>query len=740
MKNLVIVESPTKAKTISKFLGKDYTIKFSMGHVMDLPKSKMSVDIDHNFKPEYEVVADKKPLIVELQKLAKSADGIFLATDPDREGEAISDHIQELLTTGKEKIAKDRFKRIVFHEITEEAITEALEHPRKVDAHLVDAQTARRVLDRLVGYNLSPILWRKVRRGLSAGRVQSVALRLIVEREREIEKFGKEGYFTIHGLFSKVEFLLVEIEGAKIDVTKKLHLYDGEYTYSKTTIDAKTKADEVLTDAKKQKYIVSDVLTRETKRSPYPPFTTSTLQQQAASRFGFPGKRTMSLAQKLYEEGFITYHRTDSVTLSPVAIKQMRSFIEKEYGNTYIPEQPRMYSTKQKNAQEAHEAIRPTKVAKSASDVKVALGDAYAKLYDLIWKRAVASQMTDARIESTTVVVDSISGAGPVTASFPPVLDLGEASFNDLLAAGSPSSRTTRATVAPRFRFKTTGSVLLFDGFLKLTPQALEDKRLPKFVSGEKVDLQDIRSEEHETTPPPRYNDASLIKTLEEKSIGRPSTYASIIGTITDRGYVERVERKFFPTAVGGAVTDFLVKNFSTIDDIPFTAQMEDDLDEVANGAKDWEAMMREFYTPFSKKLKEVGNAERVKIPVEETDEECPECHQGKLVVRTGRFGKFLSCGRFPDCRFTKPLVEETNFTCPKDGGKVIVKKTRKGRKFFGCSNYPNCDFAVWKLEDIQGGINSPRGKAKGTSIKATKKRNMVTKVVRRTKKASSTF
>src|SRR6185369_14665412 len=564
MKNLVIVESPTKAKTISKFLGPDYTIKFSMGHVMDLPKNKMSIDIENDFKPQYEVVADKKALIAELQKLAKGADEILLATDPDREGEAISANIQELLTDGKAKVATDKFKRIVFHEITEGAIKEAVNSPRKVDTNLVDAQTARRVLDRLVGYSLSPLLWKKVRRGLSAGRVQSVALRLLVEREREIEKFGKEPYFTVHALFVQesatsqdpTEFTLLEIKKIKVEVSQKLQLYDGDYEFGKTTIDTKEKSEDILADAKKHDYVIGDVNTRETKRSPYPPFTTSTLQQQAASRFGLPGKRTMSLAQKLYEEGFITYHRTDSMTLAPVAIKQMREFIEKEYGVKYVPAAPRNYLTKQKNAQEAHEAIRPTKFERSASDVRAELGEAYAKLYDLIWKRTVASQMTDALIESTTVFAESTDEA-------------------------------------KTYRFKTNGSILLFDGFLRLTPQALEDRRLPKFVSGEKVALQKIRAEEHETTPPPRYNDASLIKTLEEKSIGRPSTYASIISTITDRGYLERIERKFIPTSVGAAVNDFLVANFSTIDDIPFTAQMEDDLDAVANGEREWHQMMK---------------------------------------------------------------------------------------------------------------------------------------------------
>ncbi|MGH7203871.1 MAG: type I DNA topoisomerase [Candidatus Levyibacteriota bacterium] len=708
MKNLVIVESPTKAKTISRFLGKDYDIKFSMGHIMDLPKSKLGIDIENNFAPQYEIIADKKKLISELQTAARGADAVLLATDPDREGEAISANIQEILTEGKAKVKKEKFKRIVFHEITEGAIREALDNPREVDEHLVGAQTARRVLDRLVGYQISPVLWKKVRRGLSAGRVQSVALRLLVEREREIEKFGKENYWTIHTLLTNeetrsreqgTEFSLIEINKKKVEVKNKLNLYDGEYSFTKTVIDTQEKADQIVADLMRQQFSVADVTIRETKRSPYPPFTTSTLQQQAAQRYGLPGKRTMSLAQKLYEEGYITYHRTDSVTMSPVAITQIREYVQKEYGAKYIPTAPRAYFTKQKNAQEAHEAIRPTKFNHTADRVKADLGDAYAKLYDLIWRRAVAAQMTDALIESTGVIVDT----------------------------------QKEGTV---YRLKANGSVLVFDGFLKLTPQALEDNRLPKFTTSEKLGLVKARADAHETTPPPRYNDASLIKTLEEKGIGRPSTYASIISTITDRGYVERVERKFLPTAVGIAVNDFLVKNFSTIDDVPFTASMEDELDRIANGEKNWKAMMHDFYQPFEKTIAQVENAERVKIPVEDTGEECPECHEGQIVVRTGKFGKFFSCSRFPECRFTKPFVEETNILCPKDGGKVIIKKTRKGRKFFGCSNYPNCDFAAWKLEDIkEGGSAAVKKRTAEKSLKATKKRNMVSNVVRKTTK-----
>lgn len=689
MKNLVIVESPTKARTISRFLGKDYEIKSSMGHVLDLPKSKIGVDIDKQFKPDLEILSDKKAVLSDIRKSAKDSMHVLLATDPDREGEAISSNIRDLLTQGKDKISKNKFKRIVFHEITEYAIKEALKNPRDVDENLVTAQTARRVLDRLVGYQLSPVLWKKVRRGLSAGRVQSVALRLLVEREKEIEKFAKDPYWSIHAFFNgsaraekseSTEFLLVEINNEKVDIQEKLELYDGEYTFSRTIIDSEEKADGIIEDVKSYKYQISDVSTRETKRSPYPPFTTSTLQQASAIRFGFPGKRTMGLAQKLYEEGYITYHRTDSVTLSAQAVKQMREYIVKEYGEKYTPGKPRFYFSKQKNAQEAHEAIRPTLISHQSSAVSSQLGEAYGKLYDLIWKRAVASQMSDSLIESTTVFADSGNSSQlPVNQE----------------AVDQTSNQITK------YRFKATGSVLLFDGFLILTPQALDDRQLPQFIKDQLLDLKDTFPEGHETTPPPRYNDASLIKTLEEKGIGRPSTYASIISTLTDRGYVEREEKKFIPTSVGSAVNDFLVTNFSTIDDIPFTALMEEDLDLVANGEKKYEEMMSEFYTPFAVTLKKVENAERVQIPVEETDEDCPECKKGKLVIRTGRFGKFYSCNRFPECRYTKQFVQETNLNCPKDEGKIIVRKTRKGRKFYGCSNYPACQFAAWKLSDI---------------------------------------
>ncbi len=701
MKSLVVVESPTKARTISRFLGKDFDIKASMGHIMDLPKSTLGVDVENNFTPQYEVVEDKKQIIAELKKAAKKSDIVILATDPDREGEAIAYYVADILR-GKKSIQS--FKRIVFHEITNEAIQEALESPRTIDQNLVNAQTARRVLDRLVGYKLSPLLWQKVRRGLSAGRVQSIALRLIVEREREIEKFKKEEYWTVMALMHQVKsskltvqsegtsFHLIEINGEKIESQNTFELYDGQYKVTKTSIANEQQAQEIVDDLKKRQFIIRDVLVKETKRSPAAPYTTSTMQQDASRRFSMSGKRAMRLAQKLYEEGYITYHRTDSVMLSQSAIQNIRGFVQKTYGDKYIPESPRFYTTKQKLAQEAHEAIRPTKFNVTEQQVTADLGRDFGRMYDLIWKRAIASQMSDALVESTTVIVDTVS-------SHPFSVVSSQKQVNQFSVGQSDKPITDNRKNT--YRLKANGSVLLFEGFLKVNPQALQDTRLPKYTTGELLETDGILKEFHETPAPPRYNDASIIKTLEEKGIGRPSTYAMIISTIEDRQYVERKDARFLPTSVGAAVNDFLVKNFSDIDDIPFTASMEDELDAIAEGKRDWVPMMREFYTPLEKKLKIVQNAERVKIEVEEIDEKCPKCGSN-LVIRIGKFGKFLACSTFPNCDFTKPYVEQTQFNCPKDRGIIVIKKTKKGRTFYGCSNYPKCNFAAWRLTDIK--------------------------------------
>ncbi len=689
MKNLVVVESPTKARTIGRFLGSDYLIKASMGHVMDLPKSKLGVDVEDNFSPQYELIPDRKKTIAELKSSLKNVESIILATDPDREGEAIAHHLREILQISNN--TNKPIQRIVFHEITKEAIDEALKKPRDIDQNLVDAQTARRVLDRLVGYKISPILWQKIRRGLSAGRVQSVALRLIVEREREIEKFKKEKYYTISVLMvnsklktqnskpDETEFELIEINDEKIEIQKSLFLYDGEYRVTKTSIESLENAKKIVEDLKNKEFIVADVLKKEVKRSPYPPFTTSTLQQEGARRLGFSGKRTMTVAQKLYEEGFITYHRTDSVTIAKSAIFAIRKFVEKELGNKYLPDKPRFYKTRQKLAQEAHEAIRPTHVGELQAQslkLKTQMANDAVKLYELIWKRAVASQMADAVLESTTVVVDSKSQKSRLK---------------------NQDSKMGGET----YRFKAGGSVLIFDGFLKVNPQGISDTILPDFKVSQELVAKDVLDREHETPPPPRYNDASLVATLEEKGIGRPSTYATIISTIEGRQYIERLEGRFIPTPVGVAVNDFLVKNFSTIDDIPFTAEMEDQLDAVANEKKEWVPMIKNFYKDFEKNLEDVKSAARIKIDVEEINEKCPKC-AATLVIRIGRFGKFISCSTFPKCNFTKPYAEETGYNCPKDSGKIILKKSKKGRYFYGCSNYPKCDFAAWKLEEVK--------------------------------------
>ncbi|MCL6096668.1 MAG: type I DNA topoisomerase [Patescibacteria group bacterium] len=671
MKNLVIVESPTKARTIGRFLGKDYEIIASMGHIMDLPKSTLGVDLEHNFLPDYQQMPDKKKIIAQLKTAGKTAENIVLATDPDREGEAIASHVRDVLSSNsKSEIRNPKFSRVVFHEITKEAIDEAFKTPRDIDGNLVDAQTARRVLDRLVGYKLSPILWQKVRRGLSAGRVQSVALRLIVEREKEIEKFKKEPYYTISVLLvsskfkvqssksenEETQFELIEVNGQKIGTSQKLNLYDGEYGFAKTVIDTQDKAKKIEEDLKTKEFIVSGVVKKEVRRTPPPPYTTSTLQQDGARRMGLSGKRTMSLAQKLYEEGFITYHRTDSVAVSDSARKQMTDYVRAQFGAKYLPPKPRYYKVTQKNAQEAHEAIRPTKVNSQSSVINNQLGVQYGKLYDIIWTRALSSQMADAITESTVVMVDGSKGA---------------------------------------YTLKANGSVLVFDGFLKINPLALNDNKLPDFEANEKLNFVSVASEFHETLPPPRYNDASIIKTLEEKGIGRPSTYATIISTIESRQYIERAEQRFQPTSVGFAVNDFLVDNFSSIDDIPFTAEMEDGLDQIASGERKWVSVIKDFYTPFEKTLANVKDAKRVKIEVEKTDEICP-LDSGHLIIRIGRFGKFMACENFPTCKFTKPLVQETNLICPKDRGKIVFKKTKKGRRFYGCANYPKCDFASW--------------------------------------------
>jgi len=654
-KTLLIVESPTKAKTIARFFGDKYLVAATMGHLRDLPKSKMGVDLDGDFKIDYVIDETKGKIIKELKDKALKADMVVLVTDPDREGEAIAWHTKYIISqkNGKEKTVKNKFKRAVFHEITKSAVEEALNNLGSIDMNLVDAQQARRVLDRVVGYSLSPVLWRKVRRGLSAGRVQSVAVRLICEREVEIEKFSKETYFLIVAVFDKFEAGIKTVENKRVLSKKKINLFDGQYNYGVSLFKTKAKVNKFVAGLEDE-YEVIKVEEKDSKRGPLPPFTTSKLQQTAFRLFGWSGKQTMSLAQRLYEKGLITYHRTDSVALSSKAIDEFRKYIGKTWGNEYVAEKTRVFANRSRNAQEAHEAIRPTSAFKLSDKVKDARG---AKLYDLIWRRAVATQGAVARFKRSKI--DLINGQAI---------------------------------------FEAKGVRMLFDGFLKISGGKLEDVVLPVLKVGDKIKAKKVRIDEKETSPPPRYTDASLVQSLEKQGIGRPSTYAPIISTIIARMYVEREERRFKPTTVGMATNKFLVKNFGNILSLPFTAEMENDLDKVASGQTKWKKMIGVFWRKFSPEIKRVTkNADRVKIETEKTGRKCPECKKGDLVIREGRFGKFISCSRFPDCKYTETLVEKLDFKCPDCGADVVMKRTRKGRKFYGCSAYPKCKWASWK-------------------------------------------
>lgn len=643
--DLVIVESPTKAKTLSKFLGSEYKIEASFGHIRDLPKSKLGVDVDKNFAPVYVQEAKQKARSAELKKLAKDADKVYLATDPDREGEAIAWHVATLLNPKSEILNSKKvsnldirnlnFERIVFHEITDKAIKQAINNPRRLDMQLVDAQQARRILDRLVGYKLSPLLWKKIRKGLSAGRVQSVAVRLIVEREREITAFKAVEFWNVFADFKK-----------------------GFSAQLKAEIGSEVQAREVEAELNSSQFLVTRIEEKEFRRTPPAPYTTSTLQQTAANKLGWTAKRVMQVAQNLYEEGLITYHRTDSTNLADEAVLACKEFIVQSYGEKYALAVPRLFKTKSKVAQEAHEAIRPTNL--SMPNAQMPNRD-QARLYELIWKRFVACQMTEVTGVNATVTV----------------------------AAG-------------KYELQAKGETIAFDGWYRVERESEraeeQEKQLPKVVEGEKLDLDKIRAEQKFTQPPARYNDASLIKTLEEMGIGRPSTYAPTLSTIQDRQYVEKSEKRFQPTAIGIAVNDFLMTNFADILDYDFTAKMEDSLDEIANGELKWQPVIADFYEPFAKKLEGVTDtAERVKIEVEMTGDKCPVCQIGDVVVRTGKFGKFLSCSRYPECTYKANYQNKTGQKCPecKDGD-VIIRKTRTGRTFFGCSNYPNCKFASW--------------------------------------------
>jgi DNA topoisomerase-1 len=689
-KDLIIVESPTKAKTLTRFLGGKYAIEASFGHIRDLPKSKMGVD-ENTLDIDYVVPKEKIKRVNELKKLAEGGAKIILATDPDREGEAIAWHILQILSEGKPKKAAKTtrktskkavkaepvkeipYERIAFHEITEHAIKEALESPRKIDRALVDAQQARRVLDRLVGYKLSPLLWRKIRTGLSAGRVQSVAVRLIVDREREIESFKAEEYWSIDALF--------EVPGRKQDNKFIASLF--KINDKKASIKTEEESTAYVDEIKKDSYVISSVIKKEVRKYSVPPFTTSTLQQNASNKLGFSAKKTMMLAQSLYENGLISYMRTDSVNLSEESIIATRDFISKEYGNNYLPEKPKIYKTKSKVAQEAHEAIRPTDVTKTPAKMSLSLEKDQLRLYTLIWNRTTACQMKEAIYDQTTIDINS-------------------------------QKSTTK------YLFRAVGRIVKFDGWLRVygieaetedikeqtkeTEDSGDDKdivkentRLPDVSAGQDLLLKQVTPEQHFTQAPPRYTEAALVKALEERGIGRPSTYAPTISTIQDRKYIEREQKALKPTPIGIAVNDFLMANFSDIMDFSFTADMEQELDDVANGEAQWKPMLKAFLEPFSKKVEATQDtAERVKVATEEIEEPCPTCGNG-LVVRFGRFGKFISCSTYPDCKYTRPFVTKVEGQlCPKDGGQVILRKTKKGRPFYGCSNYPKCDWASW--------------------------------------------
>ena len=647
-KSLVIVESPTKAKTIKGYLGKDFVVKSSMGHLIDLPKSRMAVNIEKDFEPEYITIRGRGKILKDLKQEAKKSRGIYLAADSDREGEAISYHIKNAIEKDNPKA---NIKRIVFNEITEKAIKEAINNPRNIDENLVNAQKARRVLDRIVGYTLSPLLWEKIKKGLSAGRVQSVALKVICEREEEIEKFIPEEYWTIDALFSK----------NNKNFSARLIQIDGK----KAAVKTKDEAEALVAKLRDEDFIVSSVIESTKKRRALPPFTTSKLQQAAGTRLGFPSRKTMMIAQQLYEgisiegkaTGLITYMRTDSVRISSQAQNEAKAFISKFYGEKYIPEKDRIYSNK-KGSQDAHEAIRPTSIYRTPEYVKSYLTRDQYRLYRLIWERFIASQMRDALVKQMKV---------------------------DIKAGNA--------------LFRVTGQVILFDGFLKVSgvPENEGDKKLPLLAEGERLIPVEILKEQHHTEPPPRFTDATLVKFLEESGIGRPSTYAPIITTLINRYYIERKNRQFRPTFLGKLTNDLLKQHFSEILDVNFTSQMEEKLDQIAEGKLEWAKLLKDFYKPFmnvvEKAQKELASYKG--ITDEETDYICDKCGS-KMVKKLGKYGYFLACSAFPDCRNTMPLPYGK---CPVKGcnGYIVERKTKRRRTFYGCTRYPDCDFMIWE-------------------------------------------
>lgn len=648
--HLVIVESPTKAKTITRFLPKDFRVESSFGHIRDLPKSKLGVDTKNNFEPTYIIPLKARKRVSELKKLLAKTDAIYLATDEDREGEAIAWHLQQLL----DPKSKTPTKRITFHEITKEAINQALKNPREINLPLVDSQQARRILDRLVGYELSPFLWRKVYGGLSAGRVQSVVVRLIVEREREIQAFKPQEYWSIDGEFSK----------QNNDQKFSAALYSiNEKKLEKLSIKTQSEADTIVNDLKNADYIIKKLEQKQRQRKPLPPFTTSTLQQEANNVLGFSTKQTMVLAQQLYEgidigegsTGLITYMRTDSVNLAEKFLTEANQFINKKFGEKYA-EQKR-YTTKSKGAQEAHEAIRPSLPHLTPEEVKNKLEPNQYKLYNLIWRRAIASQMTAALLNATSVDI-----------------------------------------IAKQYIFRANGSQIIFDGWLKLFPEKSKEQTLPNLQEKDQLTCHNLKANQHFTEPPARYTEAAMVKTLEEKGIGRPSTYAPTIATVIDRGYVRKEKRQLLPEEVGFLVNDLLVKHFPEIVDFEFTAKIEERLDQIAEGKESWQPIIKNFYEPFKTHLtmkdQEISKKE---ITEEKTNEKCPKCEKA-MVIKMGRFGKFLACSNYPECKTTRrldengaPVPEEVvNEKCAKCGA-VMVKKYGRYGEFLGCSKYPEC-------------------------------------------------
>ncbi|MGH2583117.1 MAG: type I DNA topoisomerase, partial [Anaerolineales bacterium] len=679
--SLVIVESPAKARTVGRYLGNGYKVEASVGHVRDLLRSQLSVDVENDFEPKYRIPNEKRQVVKDLKKDAEKAERIFLATDPDREGEAIAWHLIEAA-----EIEPQRTKRVVFHEITKPAIEEAFAHTREINMDLVDAQQARRVLDRLVGYSMSPILWVKVRNRLSAGRVQSVALRLIVEREREIEAFVPVEYWSIEGEFQP--------DGSTTRFTAKLAGIDG----NEPDLKGKGDVDPLLEDLHGADYTVKEIVRGQRRRKPLAPFTTSTLQQEASRKLGFTAKRTMAVAQQLYEgveigegqsTGLITYMRTDSTNVAQGAQQEARDYVKEVHGQSYLPDEIPVYKTRSKSAQEAHEAMRPTSAHRAPAQIKDRLSRDQYRLYQLVWQRFIASQMAPAVYDTVSV---RINGKG----------------------------------AAHKYLFRASGSNLVFPGYLAVYEESKQERadgdengdKIPTdLVQGQALKLIELFPHQHFTQPPPRYSDATLVKTLEEYGIGRPSTYAPTLNTLQQRGYVVREERRFIPTETGLLVNDLITSHFPEVVDYGFTAEMETHLDKIAAGEENWKKVMRDFYGPFS----EVVEKAKREMPESKAEPEyvgrtCPTCNQGQLIIRWGRYGKFIGCERFPDCRHTEPWLEKIGVKCPLDGGEIVERRTRKGRIFYGCANYPTCEFTSWKKP-----IATPCPNCSGTLVIANK-------------------